>query len=145
MRLMLIALTMGVFALPVAAEINESTRYLMVAETLEEQFVTNGFPSETFEVSISDPGEGMTYFITWHDEVYGDSDSDLMMLLISLASTSGLAAVTDWTATEIQIGFDNLLYTVQVEDAVWLYENMSAITEAEFMEWLETTPVVTEY
>jgi len=109
------------------------------------EFVTNGFPGSTFEVSISDPGNGMTYFITWHDEVYGDSDSDLMKLLASLATTSGLATVTDWIATEIQIGFDNQLFTVQAEDAIWLYENMYTMTEAEFMEWLDTTPEITEY
>lgn len=37
------------------------------------------------------------------------------------------------TYDEIQIGFGNLLYTVQAEDAVWLYENMSTMTEPEFI------------
>lgn len=118
------------------SEVVSDTDHYTAAYAVHSTLCDGGYPSSSFQVAIHNLGNGSSYFIAWENDTYTGSDSDLVKLLSALGAVAGVSSGTDWSSTDVCIGFDNQMFTVATADTRWLLRNMNTISEEEFLEWM---------
>lgn len=145
MKYAIIALYAVAIVTSASAFVAEDCHHLNTARCIDELIIGAGFSSDRFVVNVDNMSSGMSYIIVWKDTDWSSSSPNHDCLAASIFAVAEASEQADWSSTNLYIGFDNAALVLSTNDARWLGNNVSDMTNRMLVHWIDQNVTIRYY